>query len=48
MSILISDEVLQASKLSLSEFCQEVALHLSQRCHIEYCQLPFEIYKFKE
>jgi predicted HTH domain antitoxin len=30
MSVVISDEILQASQLSASEFCQEVALHLFQ------------------
>lgn len=30
MSVVISDEILQASQLSPSEFCQEIALHLFQ------------------
>ncbi len=30
MSIVISDEILQASQLTPSEFCQEIALHLFQ------------------
>jgi predicted HTH domain antitoxin len=30
MSVVISDEILQASHLTSSEFCQEVALHLFQ------------------
>ena len=28
MSIIISDEILQASQLTPDEFCQEIALHL--------------------
>jgi predicted HTH domain antitoxin len=34
MSILISDEILQASQLSPSEFRQEIALHLFQTGHL--------------
>jgi predicted HTH domain antitoxin len=30
MSVIISDEILQASQLSPREFCQEIALHLFQ------------------
>jgi len=30
MSIIISDEILQASQLTPGEFCQEIALHLFQ------------------
>lgn len=34
MSIVISDEVLQASQLTPSEFRQEIALHLFQTGHL--------------
>jgi predicted HTH domain antitoxin len=30
MNVIISDEILQASQLTPSEFCQEIALHLFQ------------------
>ncbi len=30
MSVVISDEILQVSQLTPSEFCQEIALHLFQ------------------
>ncbi|MGB7518329.1 MAG: UPF0175 family protein [Spirulinaceae cyanobacterium] len=30
MSIVISDEILQASQLTPQEFCQEIALYLFQ------------------
>ena len=30
MSLIISDEILQASQLTPDEFCQEIALHLFQ------------------
>jgi predicted HTH domain antitoxin len=30
MSVIISDEILEASQLSPSEFCQEIALYLFQ------------------
>jgi predicted HTH domain antitoxin len=34
MNIVISDEILQASKLTPSEFRQEIALHLFQTGHL--------------
>ena len=34
MSIVISDEILQASQLSPSEFRREIALHLFQTGHL--------------
>jgi predicted HTH domain antitoxin len=34
MSIVISDEILQASQLTASEFRQEIALHLFQTDHL--------------
>ncbi len=34
MSVVISDEILQASQLSPSEFRQEIALHLFQTGHL--------------
>lgn len=34
MSIVISDEILQASKLTATEFRQEIALHLFQSGHL--------------
>lgn len=34
MSIIISDEILQASQLTPSEFRQEIALHLFQTAHL--------------
>ena len=34
MSIVISDEILQASQLTPSEFRQEIALHLFQTGHL--------------
>ena len=34
MSIVISDEILQASQLTASEFRQEIALHLFQTNHL--------------
>jgi predicted HTH domain antitoxin len=30
MSVVISDEILEASQLTPDEFCQEIALHLFQ------------------
>ena len=34
MSVVISDEILQASKLNPSEFRQKIALHLFQTGHL--------------
>jgi len=34
MSVIISDEILQASRLTPSEFRQEIALHLFQTGHL--------------
>ncbi|MGA7952610.1 MAG: UPF0175 family protein [Gloeobacterales cyanobacterium] len=34
MSVIISDEILEASQLTPSEFCQEIALHLFQIGHL--------------
>jgi predicted HTH domain antitoxin len=34
MSVIISDEILEASQLTPSEFCQEIALHLFQTGHL--------------
>ena len=34
MSIVIADEILQASQLTPSEFRQEIALHLFQKGHL--------------
>jgi len=35
MALVISDEILQASQLTASEFCQEIALHLFQTSHLD-------------
>jgi predicted HTH domain antitoxin len=34
MSVIIPDEILAASQLNASEFCQEIAIHLFQTGHL--------------
>lgn len=51
MSIIISDEVLQASRLAPSEFRQEIALHLFQAGHLtlgyasQLAELPPNVFR---